>query len=67
MSQKRHLHRDYGTAYCDIDIGHVLATYAEAECDCAKCLKGLAAHHEELRRAAEEAEAAAAATGPDPH
>ena len=34
---KRHLHRDYTTAWCGRDISHVPATYEAADASCARC------------------------------
>jgi hypothetical protein len=36
---KRHLHRDYSTAFCGKDAAHILMTYEPGDADCATCLR----------------------------
>lgn len=61
---KRHLHRDYNTAFCGRDASHILMTYALEETDCARCREAAGeaqakaeAEAERTRAEAEEAEA----------
>lgn len=34
---RRHLHRDYNTAYCGRDIAHILATFEPKKTTCTGC------------------------------
>jgi hypothetical protein len=56
---RRHLHADYHRSMCGKDISHLLATWDEAEADCAVCRKQAPIVRAKI--AAEEARQAAAA------